>query len=202
MLKTPERIVRCPDGSPSWSSKGQRAATVLGIILFVTLLHHSGAAFGATLPSTSSATLAWDKSPSTNVTGYRLHYGVASRNYTNSVVMTGNLTTNTVRGLVSGVRYFFVVTAYTASGLQSDPSNEISFVPSPPTFPISVTSTNRASLTVRGLAGQRHSILATQNFINWTVIATVTLGASGSVNFTDPNAASYSRRFYRTQPAP
>ena len=177
-------------------------STVLGGILFLALLHHSGAAFGATLPGTNSASLAWDKSPSTNVTGYRLHYGAASGNYTNIVAMTGNQTTNTVRGLVSGVRYFFVVTAYTASGLQSDPSNEISFVPSPSTFQFSITTTNRASLTVRGLAGQRYSIQATQDSINWTVIATVTMGAGGSLNFTDPNAASYSMRFYRTQPAP
>ena len=190
-----------PDGAPSWTWRSIKLSTVLGIILFITLLHHSGEAFGATPPGTNSAILAWDRSPSTNVTGYRLHYGVASGNYTNSVAMTGNLTTNTVRGLVSGVRYFFAVTAHTAGGLQSDPSNEISFVPNPSAFPISVTTTNRTSLTVRGLAGQRHSILATQNFTNWTVIATVTLGASGSVNFTDPNAASYSRRFYRTQPA-
>ena len=179
-----------------------KLTTVLAAILFLTLLHQSGEAFGAALPGTNTASVAWDKSSSTNVTGYRLHYGAASGNYTNSAVMTGTLATNTVRGLVSGVRYFFAVTAHTADGVQSDPSNEISFVPSPPTFPISVTTTNRASLTVRGLAGQRHSILATQNFTNWTVIATVTLGASGSVNFTDPNAGSYSRRFYRTQPAP
>ena len=178
-----------------------KLSTVLGGILFLTLLHHSGVAFGATLPGTNSAILAWDRSPSTSVAGYRLHYGVISRSYTNSVVLTGNLTTNTVRSLVSGVRYFFVVTAHTADGVQSDHSNEISFVPAPLTAPILVT-TQRAALTVRGLAGQRHTILATQNFTNWTVIATVTLGASGSVNFTDPNAGSYPRRFYRTQPAP
>ena len=177
-----------------------KLTTVLAAILFLTLLHQSGEAFGAALPGTNTASVAWDKSSSTNVTGYRLHYGAASGKYTNSVVLTGNLTTITVRSLVSGVRYFFVVTAHTAGGVQSDPSNEISFVPAALTAPILVT-TRRAALTVRGLAGQRHNILATQNFTNWTVIATVTLGASGSVDFTDPNAARNSRRFYRTQPA-
>jgi hypothetical protein len=33
----------------------------------------------------------------------------------------------------------------------------------------------------------------------WTVIGTATMGASGSLDFTDTNAASFSTRFYRTQ---
>lgn len=170
---------------------------VLGGILFLALLHNSGQVFGAT----SSVALAWNRSTSTNVTGYRVYYGVASRNYSNSVV-AGNVTTNTVPGLAGGVTYFFAVTAYNASGLESAFSNEFSHVPVIPSSPVSVTTLRRGILTVRGLAGQRHNILATQNFTNWTVIATVTLGAGGSVNFTDPNAASFSRRFYRTQLTP
>lgn len=170
---------------------------VLGGIFFFALLHNPGEAFSAT----SSVTLAWNRSTSTNVTGYRVYYGASSRNYSNSVV-AGNVTTNTVPGLASGVTYFFAVTAYNAGGLESSFSSEFSYVPVIPPAPASVTTTRRGILTVRGLAGQRHSILATQNFTNWTVIGTVTLGVSGSVTFTDPNAAGFSRRFYRAQLTP
>jgi hypothetical protein len=170
---------------------------VVGGILFLAFLHNPDEAFGAT----SSVTLAWNRSSTTNVTGYRVHYGVASRNYSNSIV-AGNVTANTVPGLVNGVTYFFAVTAYNATGLESTFSNEFSYAPAIPAAQASVTSTKRGVLTVRGLAGQRHRILVTQNFTSWTVIGTVTLGASGSLTFTDPNATSFSRRFYRAQLTP
>jgi len=62
-----------------------------------------------------------------------------------------------------------------------------------------VTPTRQFVLTVNGPVGQTYKIQATQDLKTWTVIGTVTVGAGGSVNFTDPNAASFSRRFYRTQ---
>jgi len=36
----------------------------------------------------------------------------------------------------------------------------------------------------------------------WTVIGTVTVGAGGSLNFADTNAANFPQRFYRTQAIP
>jgi hypothetical protein len=51
--------------------------------------------------------------------------------------------------------------------------------------------------------GHTYDIKATEDFTAWTVIGTVTLGASGSLDFTDTNAASFPKRFYRardTQP--
>jgi hypothetical protein len=57
-------------------------------------------------------------------------------------------------------------------------------------------------LTVSGLAGHTYQILATQDFTAWTVIGTVVVETSGLLEFTDTNAASYSKRFYRTQESP
>jgi hypothetical protein len=59
------------------------------------------------------------------------------------------------------------------------------------------------SFVLNGHAGHNYDIQATQDFAAWTVIGTVTMGANGSLNFTDTNSASFSRRFYRihdTQP--
>ena len=57
-------------------------------------------------------------------------------------------------------------------------------------------------LTVTGQVGHTYDILATQNFTTWTVIGTVTVGAGGSSDFTDTNAANFPKRFYRTHQKP
>src|SRR5437588_3049430 len=83
----------------------------------------------------SSVTLAWDPSTSTNVAGYHIYYGVASRSYTNSISVD-LATTATVSGLLEGVTYYFAATALDTAGLESDFSNETSYsVPNqPPTL--------------------------------------------------------------------
>lgn len=77
--------------------------------------------------------LAWD--PVANATGYRLHYGTSSGNYSSSVDAK-NQTTVTVFGLTDGTTYFFAVKAYN-SATTSNFSNEVSAVPasSPNPFP-------------------------------------------------------------------
>ena len=182
----------------SWMTGRTR---VLGTILGLAVLHYSGEAFGATAPATNSVKLAWNKSLTTNVTGYRVYYGVVSGNYPNSIV-AGNVTSNTVPGLTGGVTYYFAIAAYNASGVLSVFSNEISYMPLLPAAPVSVASTRRGVVVVKGLSGKQYDILATQNLTSWTLIGTVTLGATGTLNFTDPNVASFSRRFYRVQQRP
>lgn len=70
-------------------------------------------------------TLAWDPNPEPDVEGYRLHYGVASALYTESLDV-GNVTSAIVPDLADATTYFFVVTAYNTAGLESLPSNEVS----------------------------------------------------------------------------
>jgi Fibronectin type III domain len=83
--------------------------------------------FGQSPPATSSVTLAWDKSPSHNVKGYRLHYGTAPRKY-QGVMDVGKKTTCKIVNLIPGKKYYFVVGAYNAAGRESLPSNECAFV--------------------------------------------------------------------------
>ncbi len=73
------------------------------------------------------ATFAWDRvSSHTNLSAYILKYGTTSGSYTGSVSVATNVTTATVSSLSPGRTYYFVVTARNVSGLESDPSNEIS----------------------------------------------------------------------------
>ena len=81
-------------------------------------------------PSTS-ITLAWNadsatSDPGTNPTGYKLHIGFSSGNYTQTENV-GKVTTATVSSLKSGSTYYFVVTAYDAAGIQSPYSNQVSY---------------------------------------------------------------------------
>ena len=87
----------------------------------------SGLAAFAALADTS-VNLAWNPSTSPNVTSYTIHYGAASRAYTNSVAV-GNTTNATVSGLAEGVTYYFAATCVDDAGLESDYSNEASNAP-------------------------------------------------------------------------
>jgi putative Ig domain-containing protein len=77
-----------------------------------------------------SATLTWtppttntDGSPLTNLAGYRVRWGLAPGNYTNSVTLNNpGLASYVVTNLVPGTHYF-VVTAVNSAGVESQLSN-------------------------------------------------------------------------------
>ena len=71
--------------------------------------------------TSSTVALAWDRSPSRGVKGYRLHYGIASRRYS-SMIDVGNVTTYKISNLHTGKTYYFAVTSYDKAGRESPPS--------------------------------------------------------------------------------
>ena len=74
-----------------------------------------------------SVTLQWSPSMTSGVASYNVYYGGASGAYTNKV--SGITTTNaTVTGLVNGVTYYFAVTTFNTSGVESKDSAEISYL--------------------------------------------------------------------------
>jgi fibronectin type 3 domain-containing protein len=82
--------------------------------------------------SAASVTLRWDPSSDTNVVGYAVYYGTASGDYIERLD-AGSQTTVRITDLVEGITYYFAVTAYISTGLESLPSNEIAYtVPSVP----------------------------------------------------------------------
>jgi hypothetical protein len=95
-------------------------------ILFTAML----ALFGtATAVHAQTATLAWDASADSTVTGYRLSYGTRTGNYTKTIDV-GNVTQYTVTGLEFSLDYFFAIQAYNSAGLVSSYSNE-ALLPAP-----------------------------------------------------------------------
>jgi len=106
------------------NSNLRRSRSPLGRPLFAILFLLVSFTFSAM--ALQSITLTWDPSPDADVIGYNIYFGTQSGNYTNKV-SAGNSTTVTISNLVEGVTYYFAATAYNTSGLESDPSNEISY---------------------------------------------------------------------------
>ncbi len=75
--------------------------------------------------------LAWNPSPSQNVTNYFLYQGVGSFQYTNKMSL-GNAVATQFTLPTRGVTYFFAVTAQDNHGLESVFSNEVNYTPSAP----------------------------------------------------------------------
>jgi Fibronectin type III domain len=70
--------------------------------------------------------LAWDPNPASDIVGYRLYCGTTSGVYTQWIEV-GNVSLVKVTSLQLGKSYFFAVTDYNNAGLESPPSNQVSF---------------------------------------------------------------------------
>lgn len=106
---------------------------------------------GQQLALAGGVVLAWDPSSEPSIAGYRLYYGGAAGHYDASVDV-GEATSYTVDGLSPGT-YYFAVTAYDSSGLESSYSNEVS------------TTISALPPVISGIAAS--GITATEATISW-----------------------------------
>jgi hypothetical protein len=168
-----------------------RTAKLLAALIFFT-------AFVMSVQAQAHVTLAWNPISNPLVAGFDIYYGGATGVYTNKIKI-GTATNVTISNLVIGATYYFATTTYSTAGAESAKSSEVSYlVPTPPpVVQLQVTPTSQCILTVTGSINHLYTISASQDLTAWTVIGTVNVGATGSTTFTDTNAASYSRRFYR-----
>lgn len=75
-------------------------------------------------------TVAWAPETSALVTGYHLYAGTQSGVYTD-LIDAGTATSASISNLQPDTTYYFAVAAYGSAGLDSAPSNEVSFTTSP-----------------------------------------------------------------------
>jgi len=103
---------------------------LLGLLLVGTLLVADAQSAVFLYPTNPPAqvSLGWDRSPDASVVGYNMYYGTGSRQYTNKTAMA-NVTNSTVMLPARGPMYFFAVTAFSSTGLESDFSNEATYTP-------------------------------------------------------------------------
>lgn len=180
-----------------FSSKTRKRFFVNGCVALLLLIATLAAKVQA-----QSVTLAWD--PESGVAGYKLYQGGATHGYTNSI-NAGTATQQTISGLTVGGIYYFAVTAYNSSGLESDYSTEVIYVATsgrPPSLAV-LHLTKLAGRTMNingaGTAGHVYEVQASQNLKSWTVLGNVTADSSGTINYTDTTAPSYPNRTYRVR---
>jgi hypothetical protein len=101
---------------------GARYVRALFLIGFVALF---SMVFIPPTVSAGEVNLAWNPSTSPDIAGYRIHYGVESRNY-DQIMDAGNSTSCVVSGLEQGQTYYFAATAVNTANLESVYSNEVS----------------------------------------------------------------------------
>ena len=135
---------------------------VRGTAHLVFLIGTLAALVPSSLLAASSVTLTWDPSTSTNVVGYKIYYGPASRTYTNALNV-GNATSTIISNLITGATYYFTATVYDTDNLESDFSNEVGY-----------TNTDLASPTI--------ALTSPANKSAATAPATLTLAASVAPN--------------------
>ncbi|MFN0063159.1 MAG: Ig-like domain-containing protein [Myxococcaceae bacterium] len=105
------------NGTHNWTARAYDAANNVNTSASVSLVVNISA-------QTASVPLEWDPNTEPDIASYAVHWGTASRAYSNSTRI-GNITTHTVTDLLGGRRYYFAVTARNTSGLDSDYSNEV-----------------------------------------------------------------------------
>jgi fibronectin type 3 domain-containing protein len=152
-----------------------------------------------------SISLAWDPSAGNTVAGYHLYVGGRSGNYTN-MIDTGSATSGTVTGLEAGKTYYFAVTAYDITGLESPFSSEVMY-----TIPGNTTNLARIRLTIgpskqpiisgTAPAGYVYNVLTSIDLKTWTSMGSVTASSSGTILFTG-TVTTDKVRFYRLQENP
>ncbi len=113
-----ELQLHCAGNAMRWPFKISGLVKFLGeFLILMTLI--------ASVQATGSVTLAWNASTDPSVAGYNVYYGGASGAYTNEISV-GNATNETISGLIEGITYYFAATTYTASGMESPFSGEVS----------------------------------------------------------------------------
>jgi hypothetical protein len=150
--------------------------------------------------ASQSVSFRWSANTEPDVVGYRVHYGVASRTYT-QILDVGNSTTATITNLLPGTTYYFALTAYNTLGLQSVYTGELVYSVPMVLAPlqIRIVPPRQTVLTVRGTAGRTYDIQASADLRTWTTIGSVIIGSNGSATFTETNPVSRSKRFYRAR---
>src|SRR2546421_9384200 len=126
-------------------------ASALALALFATAINTARA---------GSVTLAWRPSPSYGIVAYTIYYGTSSGSYQTALVVP-NATIAQINGLVEGTTYYFAASTVTATGEESQVSNEAQFT-APANQPVdsSSSATGLANISTRAdvLAGESATI--------------------------------------------
>jgi fibronectin type 3 domain-containing protein len=131
------------------------------------------------------------------VTGYHIYYGNDGANY-QYVADAGTNTSYVVAGLQEGETNSFVVTAYNAQGVESDPSNLITYLV-PGLVELAPKTGPRSPAVIRFAVapGHTYQVQASVNLTTWNTIGRITATNNAWTQFQDLEGANLKLRFYR-----
>jgi hypothetical protein len=106
-----------------------------------------------------SVVLSWIPSSDTNVVGYGIYSGTASRNYASHVTV-GKTNSATISGLADGVTYYFAATSINSAGKESPFSNEAVYTTPSAAASLKLLpgSAGQFSFSVSGVSGYQYIV--------------------------------------------
>lgn len=168
--------------SPVPTRKPWRSRTI--IIAFLVVV--TTALFVAPKVHSASVTLAWDAVKATDLRGYKIYYGTATRSYSAHVTL-GKVTSGTVQGLTEGRTYFFAVTSY-ALNEESGYSKEVSYtVPLSNHAPVARNG-NLSTSEDKSIGGR---LIATDQEGDPLTFSVITQGSLGRVVLSDLSSGAF-----------
>lgn len=150
---------------------------------------------------TISLTLAWDPSPSPEVTSYHVYVGTEPGVY-DDAYNAGASTTYSIPNLVRGVTYYFSATALDVNGVESAFSAELEYTVPVLLDPADIKLSMQNGLpSIHGTStpGSYFIVEASEDMQNWFYAGDAYVGDDGQVNYSDPDAPWHVQRFYRFQ---
>lgn len=148
----------------------------------------SSIALAATAHALSGqVTVAWDPNPETDIAGYNVYYGVVGAGVTNKV-SPGNTTQQQVVSLQPHTQYWFYVTAFNTEGLESDPSQVLTYTTPVNQAPTVSLGGNRIAIipATLSISAQATDDYLTPDQLNatWSQLAgPATVGIAGGTKF-------------------
>jgi hypothetical protein len=159
----------------------------------------------------NSLTIVWSPSPSPEVIGYALYWGLSPDSCTNRIALR-NVTNATLVGFQRRPTYHFAVAGYDASGEESPWSNRIQYSRTPQLMPgpaktstnllqlqpVNLTATNAVlRLSFTGQAGGNYRLQTTEDFQTWADIGVTNCVKQQLVVYDLPYARASPRCFFR-----
>lgn len=152
------------------------------MVHFTAFTAHAGQASLSWSPPTTNT----DGTPITNLKGYKVYVGTTSRSYDQKFDV-GNSTSYSLNSLADGSTYYFAVTAYNTSGVESTYSNEAT--KDFPALPVThkITATAGAGGTITALNNSNVSTASSGS----TTITSVTVTDGAGQSFSIAPASGY-----------
>jgi hypothetical protein len=149
-----------------------------------------------------SVTLGWIPSLSPQAAGYAVYYGTSSGSYDSRIDAATN-TIAIVTNLSAGLTYYFAVATYDTDGLESIPSNEVSYPGTPPAFGAIVVKDGQLFLTWDSIPGQAYQVQFTTNLNQcyWESVGGTITAVDTSASAIEPIGPE-DQRFYRLMLVP